>query len=405
MKRWFLVGALIAATLGLSARPAHSVVVPTADHSVPAFAYYYIWFDQAMWKHAIDLPLLGPYSSDDANVMKQQVTLAKQAGLDGFIVSWKNTPVLDHRLKLLIDVATAQHFALEIEYEGLDFNRKPLPVATVASDMQYFVQNYAQSPPFHYFSKPLIIWSGTWMFSAGDIQRVTEPVRPNVLVLASEKNVDGFERVAGSVDGDAYYWSSVDPSATPGYLEKLVDLSNAVHRHGGLWIAPAAPGFDARKVGGTSVVKRNDGATLEREVTTASASAPDALGVISWNEFSENTYIEPSRQYGYSSLTALSESLAKPAQFPTVSGPDSTDSSASGNGWPLGLIVAPTALILAGLATFVLLRRDRRARAPRRSAPAVSRQVRRERRRRRRAGGTALQQGPRPTSPAVVQNE
>jgi hypothetical protein len=333
-----------------------------------------------MWKHATDRPLLGPYSSDDVNVMKQHVALAKQAGLNGFIVSWKNTPTLDHRLKLLIDVATAQHFALAIEYQGLDVNRKPLDVDRVASDMQYFANNYAQSAPFHYFfSKPLIAWSGTWMFSAGDVARVTASVRSRVSVLASEKNVDGFERIAGSVDGDAYYWSSVDPSTTPGYLEKLIDLSNAVHRHGGLWIAPAAPGFDARNVGGSSTVDRNNGATLEHEMTTASASAPDALGVISWNEFSENTYIEPSRSYGYTSLSALAQSLAKSAQFPAASGPDTTDSGASGDGWPFGLIVASATVLLGGLSLWVVLRRDRRGGAARASARNVTRRTRRQR--------------------------
>jgi len=386
-KLLFALALIATATLGAFAPPAHSVVVPTDAHPVPTFAYYYIWFDHSSWNRAkSDLPVLGPYSSDDAKVMKQHVTWAKQAGLDGFIVSWKNTPTLDRRLKLLIDIATAQHFALEIEYEGLDFNRKPLPVDQVASDMQFFAQNYAAAPPFHLFAKPIVIWSGTESFSAPDIARVTAQVRPTVSMLASEKNVAGFERIASSVDGDAYYWSSVDPSTNHGYLEKLIDISNAVHRHGGLWIAPAAPGFDARKVGGSVIVNRDNGATLEREITTASASAPDELGIISWNEFSESSYIEPSRDYGYTSLSSLAASLAKPAQFPGGTSADSTDSSASGNGGtPLGLVVAPLALILGGLAGFVVLRRGREPRPRRdRSALHVSRRTRRLRRARRR---------------------
>jgi hypothetical protein len=36
-------------------------------------------------------------------------------------------------------------------------------------------------------------------------------------------------------------------------------------------------------------------------------SAPDALGIISWNEFSENSYIEPSQNYGFTYLNILSE--------------------------------------------------------------------------------------------------
>ena len=43
------------------------------------------------------IPLLGRYSSDDRGVMRQHVAWAKRAGIDGFIVSWKSTPVLNRR--------------------------------------------------------------------------------------------------------------------------------------------------------------------------------------------------------------------------------------------------------------------------------------------------------------------
>ena len=49
----------------------------------------------------------------------------------------------------------------------------------------------------------------------------------------------------------------------PGYPEKLAAMGEAVHANDGLWIAPAAPGFDARLIGGTTVVDRKDGETLQ----------------------------------------------------------------------------------------------------------------------------------------------
>ena len=36
-------------------------------------------------------------------------------------------------------------------------------------------------------------------------------------------------------------------------------------------------------------------------------SAPDAIGLISWNEFSENSHIEPSKKYGSQYLKVLTE--------------------------------------------------------------------------------------------------
>lgn len=282
----------------------------------PVLAYFYIWFDSSSWRRAkTDYPLIGRYSSDDASVMREQVRQAKRAGIEGFIVSWKHTPTLDRRLAQLIGIAEDEQFKLAIIYQGLDFHREPLPTETVARDLAYFTSTFAARTPFQIFAKPLVIWSGTWRFSATDIDRATRPVRSSIMVLGSEKNLAGYDRIASAVDGDAYYWSSVNPATFKGYIEKLADLGGAVHSHGGLWVAPAAVGFDARKVGGTTVVPRRGTATLLTQIDAALASAPDAVGLISWNEFSENSHLEPSRNYGFRALDAVSDRLGSGVVF------------------------------------------------------------------------------------------
>ncbi len=85
--------------------------------------------------------------------MLQQVQWAKAAGITGFIVSWKSTDVLNRRLEQLVEVAEQENFKLALIYEGLDFNRNPLPVATVASDLDYFIQHFAGRKPFQLFLK------------------------------------------------------------------------------------------------------------------------------------------------------------------------------------------------------------------------------------------------------------
>ena len=338
----------------------------------PVFAYYYIWFDRASWDRAkIDVPSLGKYSSDDADIMRQHIRLAKQAGITGFIVSWKHTTTLDSRLATLIDVATSEHFSLAMIYQGLDFYKKPLPAARVAADLEYFAGVFADRPPFRGFSKPLAIWSGTWKFSPADVERVTRPVRDRLLVLATERNLKGYEAVANAVDGDAYYWSSVNPDTFPGYRQKLEVMGGAVHQHHGLWIAPAAPGFDARKIGGTTVVQRELGRTLLRECGTALASNPDVLGLISWNEFSENTYIEPSMKFGTRYLDAAARCRPGASGFPSPSAGSAAhydiDSSAPGHGPATGPIVVP--VMLAVMAGAVVVGMRRRRQGPRRPDP------------------------------------
>jgi hypothetical protein len=278
-----------------------------AEDPIPLMAYYYIWYDVPSWDRAkSDYPVLGRYSSDNAEVMEQHVLWAKEAGIDGFIVSWKSTFQLDSRLETLMDIAAENDFNLWIIYQGLDFDRNPLPIEQIDSDFGYFLEKYADHPAFEMYDKPLVIWSGTWEFSREEIEDVTQNYRDRLYILASERDADEYLRMADLVDGNAYYWSSVDPYRNTNYQNRLDDMSRVVHEYGGFWIAPAAPGFDARLIGGTRVIERNDGETLRLELNAALRSSPDAIGLISWNEFSENSHVEPSEEYGYTALDVLS---------------------------------------------------------------------------------------------------
>jgi len=161
------------------------------------YAYYYIWFNGTSWDRAkTDYPVLGRYSSDDRGVMRQHVAWAKRAGIDGFIVSWKSTPVLNRRLERLADVAAAERFKLLVIYQGLDFYREPLPASRVARDLDWFRAHLARRTAFRAFHKPLVVWSGTWRFSRRDVAAVTRSRRDDLRILASERNVDGYRRLA-----------------------------------------------------------------------------------------------------------------------------------------------------------------------------------------------------------------
>jgi hypothetical protein len=280
------------------------------DTQPPVFAYYYIWFDPTSWDHAKrDYPILGRYASDDRQVMRQHIRWAKLAGIEGFIVSWKSTDKLNARLEKLAEIAAQEAFSLALIYQGLDVERKPISVEKVDVDLDYFTAHYRHHPAFAHFARPLVIWSGTWGFTHEEIAMVASHHRRELLLLASERNQRGYERIAALVAGNAYYWSSVNPATYPNYPGKLIAFGQAVHAHHGIWIAPAAPGFDARLLGGTTVVEREDGAILQQQLQGALQSQPEVIGVISWNEFSENSHIEPSEAYGARSLEVLSAFL------------------------------------------------------------------------------------------------
>ena len=349
---------LVVAVLSLSAfLPVRSDAPAVASNPIPVLSYYYIWFDTQSWDRAkTDYPLLGRYSSSNEEVMRQHIQWAKEAGITGFIVSWKSTNKLNERLEKLIRVAGEEDFKLAIIYQGLDFQRNPLPAEQVDADLSYFIEHFSEEQVFSLYEKPLVIWSGTWEFSREEVENVVLGKREHILILASERNVDGYMRLADQVDGNAYYWSSVNPDTFPGYFEKLTAMSDAIHANGGLWIAPAAPGFDARLIGGTTVVDRKDGETLRIQFNAAMQSSPDAIGLISWNEFSENSHIEPSELYDDRYLKVLARMGDAPA--PVVNDFDSSDPSDTLATFGADRVIALGLLgLLVIVGLFVMIRR------------------------------------------------
>jgi hypothetical protein len=335
---------------------------PEPDHP-PVLAHFYIWFNASSWNRAkIDYPAVGRYSSDQVSVMRTQVSQARAAGVEGFIVSWKSTDTLNSRLAQLRDVSADADFKLAITYQAQDFNRNPLPPAQVRDDLVHLADTYADDPVFHVLGdRPVVAISGTWHYSVDELRSITAPVASRLTVLATERNAEDYERVASVVEGDLYYWSSADPETTPRYQDKLVGMANVVREHCGLWVAPVAPGFDARQVGGESVVDRRGGATLRRSWQAALTTVPDMIGVISWNEWSENTYVEPSQEFGSRDLDVLRDLTGAP---PAPAG--ELDSSApSAPGSPVQATVVASAVLGSMVFVTVLgVRRRRRATEP-----------------------------------------
>ena len=320
-----LRNAVLAVVLGSGLTAAGGRVADSATASslpaqhVPVFAYYYVWMHGSYWSsNKLDYPAQpfpGNYNSSNPAVMNWQIMQAKAAGITGFIVSWKDTPLYRIIMPRLEKVANQDNFRLAMEYEGLDYSRLPLPVAEVTRDFKYFAVHYAVNRAWYRIGgKPLTMLSGTGEFSGPAVCQVTGPVRHAILVLAEANGVAEFQRLANCTDGDAYYWSSGDPATYPGWGGKLRAMGAAVHEDDQLWLAPFAPGFNDTQTGGQIIVPRRGGATLRSEYAAASRSAPDVLGLISWNEWTENTYVEPSVAFGHRYLHVLRDLLSRAPQ-------------------------------------------------------------------------------------------
>jgi hypothetical protein len=334
----------------------------TSGTHVPVYAYFYQWFDKGSWLRAKqDFPLVGRYSSDDPHVLRKQLTEARWAGIDGFLTSWKSTRTLNRRLQLLLNMATETHFDVGVVYEALDFERNPLPIAKVRSDMKLLVTRWGTAM-HSVFGRPLIIWTGTNEYTRAQIASVHAALGDRAYLLAASKNVADYQKIADLVDGEAYYWSSANPRSE-NTAAKLADMAAAVHRRHEIWICPAAPGFDGRPLGHTRVIDRADGSTFARSLNIATHSSPDAIGVISWNEWSENTYVEPGRMYGSQELKVLHSYTTDGNPMDAVR--HDSPVSQPHSGWT-GLRAGGILVVMTGLGIAVLVTIGRRPTPPRR---------------------------------------
>ena len=341
-----------------AASPPHAVVAPTSVTGRPrVFAYYYLWWSINHWKGALGsrypsaaapLPLpaqldangchpktLYPgntltdvppklYSQDSPGVIEADVREAAAAGLGGFVVNWAgsgtsgqaltSTPY-NGRLQLMVDAvhkvnAAGIPFKLWLSYKA---SATVLPLSHIDQDLNYILAKYANDPAFDRAQSPklTIIWQGSRKYATSALQTISGKYRSAARILGDESSWSPSR--APYLDGNAYYWSSQNPYTNPQSFTQLAALATTVRASGTnsdgtrkVWVAPLTPGFDTQLAGGSACVPRRNGQTLNALFTGNAATHPDAFGLISWNEITEATYIDPMTRYGSQSLTVLS---------------------------------------------------------------------------------------------------
>jgi len=118
--------------------------------------------------------------------------------------------------------------------------------------------------------------------------------------------------------------NNTDVAAVNAKWRNIVNQYNAAHGTTRLWTAGVIPGWDESKVqprrNPIKVFPRRDGAMYEEDWRAAIASNPEWVTITSFNEWFEDTQIEPSTSYGnlYLDLTRKYSNLWK-------NGPDPCD--------------------------------------------------------------------------------
>lgn len=289
-------------------------------HSKQVWAFYLgFWLGEGSWNMQantlIDRPSRGFYDSRHTDVIAGQIAEAKNAGIDAFIVSWfgVSNPETTTVFNTMLDVAAANDFKIGVAvdvYEA-DFNRNR---DSITQSLQYIVNEKINHPAYMlHDGKPVIFFAfqGRSNFSDDVWAQVRNDSDPGRTTLWIAEGLSACCLYGGVMDGMYAFniaWSNGNPAS---YQREKNALSNA------LYIPTVHPGWDEDKIaaiqGRSNPTSRRDragGQFLKDTWNGAMSVDPEVVIIISWNEFVENSHIEPSQVYGTQSLDTLKPLVA-----------------------------------------------------------------------------------------------
>lgn len=273
---------------------------PVANVKRMAWALYYPWYDDNFWKndYMIDLPVTR-YDSGDPVAINRQITQAKSAGIDGFLCSWFGPGVkTDNNLPAVLDQAAANDFKigcfLETRKIITDMNNDQTRIANeIVRQIAYYITKYGKHEGLMKVDgKPLIMpWVSctvpvnTWK----NVRNQLKNKNIEITLMADCSNLEYMDVFDGGLGRDP------DVGKTLRYYALLSDSPAPK-----IWMSSAMPGYDERELDRENprYYPRENGRYYRNELNTALLAIPQWIRIYTWNEYPENTYVEPSVNYG-----------------------------------------------------------------------------------------------------------
>lgn len=267
-----------------------------------------------------DRPAIGQYDSRDPGVAATQIDQAKGAGIDAFVVSWfglsdnlTTTPVLNN----MLDRAGERGFevAAAVDIFDANYNRNR---EEMINSLNWLVHDRSNHPAYlRYNGKPVIFFAfqNRTGFSAADWQAIRNQVDPNRSTIWIAEGVDGCCLYGGAMDGMYAFNLAWANGSAARFQREQTAVANA---GGSIYVPTIHPGWNedliAQRDGRpnpTSPRARAGGQFLQTSWNGAASLGTDVVLVVSWNEFMENSHIEPSEQHGTQSLDVLRPLIAQ----------------------------------------------------------------------------------------------
>lgn len=250
------------------------------------------WFQKTGGKH-----VAGVCQSDDPRTVRNQIAMAKQVGIDGFVVDWygpNDNPSHQATLELMVaseSLVNPFEFSIMLD-SGIFKWASTDPVVRLQilhSTIDYALSNLAVSPAYTLLNGKPLFWEFGLRENGIDIAALAKAY-PQI-ALVSQNNMPA----PGALDG-TYAWVNGFPDNGVGYLAGYL-ASNP----GGVKIPclfwqfddhdPKAP---ANSIWGgpARFISPRNGDMWTDAVKMVAATNPTILQVCTWNDYEEDTGIE-----------------------------------------------------------------------------------------------------------------
>lgn len=269
-------------------------------------------------------PLIGPYSSNDNDLQEYHLLLMKLSGIDGVIFDWYGSRDV-HDFESI--KKSTESFITEIEDVGLKFSimyedksTQPLTgrrvssgsIAAATADLQYISKKYFPSKSYLKANnkKLVFLFGPNYIDDPADWDLIASGLSFEPTFMTLWKASD---RVGATAYGE---FSWIDRN----HLETLNGYYQYAQQNNIVTVGGAYPRFnDYYYEGGwrpdTSEdwqIDSNGTQTLEETLALTDAYPVEFVQLITWNDFGEGTMIEPTKEYGYSSLESIQKYTGVP---------------------------------------------------------------------------------------------
>ena len=363
MKRLPLV--LLALVIGSSARAKDSI----PDTKKPLFiAHYMAWFglpetsgDWYQWKFAMEgvgidkhhypdlilangrrdiaaihYPSIGPYDSTDPNLCEYHILLAKEAGIDGFMVNWYGFEHSkggrrqeDRGFEQLLKAAEKLDFKVCLNFDDKsafppywDFKTRRESVAYANKIHLEAMKRYAASPAYLKIDKRPVLSNFSSAYPTTDcVCEVSFTPAEHREMLKALKSHDPYfihdhqwdwrrsvkEAGYADISDSIFSWVGTRDQQLA-FLDESRQLLKK--RRIRMITGIANPGFDNSACwgwgGGLSRMPRNGGKLYSDGLEDCLAYGAGFIHLVTWNDYTEGSTIEPTEEYGdkYLRLTA-----------------------------------------------------------------------------------------------------